>query len=86
MYRSSQYVIFTSCNVVVLRRIIFYCNVGWGVKDGAVRRSRQQWLIAKWLGLGVTVRVRGPGNGILLLFCFLCVKSDKDLCVALLAR
>ena len=52
MYRSSQYVIFTSCNLVVLCRIILYCNVGWGVKDGAVHRSRQQWFVAKWLGLG----------------------------------
>ena len=48
----------TSCNVVVLRRIIFYCNVGRCVKDGVVHRSRQQSLVAKWLGLGVTVRVR----------------------------
>ena len=34
MYRSLQYVIFTSCNVVVLRRIILYCNIGQRVKDG----------------------------------------------------
>ena len=71
---------------MLLSYVILYCNIGWCVKDGAVHRSHQQRLIAKWLGLGVTVRVRGPGNGILLLFCFLCVKSDEDLCVALLAR
>ena len=47
--RSLQYVIFTSCNVVVLRRIILHCNI----KDGVVYRTRQQWLVAKWLGLGV---------------------------------
>jgi len=35
---SLQYVTFTSCNVIVLRR------------------SHQQSLVAKWLGLGVTVR------------------------------
>jgi len=58
MYRSLQYVIFTPCNVVVLRRIILYCNIGWHVKDGVVHRSHQQWLVAKWLGLSVTVRVR----------------------------
>ena len=37
-------------------RVILCCNVGW--YDGAVHHSRQQWLVAKWLGLGVTVRVR----------------------------
>ena len=45
-------------NVVVLRRIILYCNVGQHVKDGVVHSSRQQSLVAKWLGLGATVRVR----------------------------
>ena len=58
MYRSLQYVIFTPCNVVDLRRIILYCNIGWHVKDGVVHRSRQQWLVAKCLGLSVTVMVR----------------------------
>ena len=55
MHHSLQYVIFTSCNVVVLRRyyIRLHCNVGWRVKDGEVHRSRQQWLVAKWLGLCV---------------------------------
>ena len=53
MYRSLQYVIFTPCNAVVLRRIILYCNDGWRVKDGVVHPSRQQWPVAKWLGLGV---------------------------------
>ena len=47
-----------SCNVVVLRHIILYCNVGQRFKDGVVHRSRQQSLVAKWLGLGVTFRVR----------------------------
>ena len=41
-----------------LRHVILYCNNGWCVKNGVVHRSRQQWLIAKWLGLGVTVRIR----------------------------
>ena len=51
---SLQYVIFTSCNVVVLT----YCNVGWCVKDSAVHRSQQQWVVAEWLGPSVAVRVR----------------------------
>ena len=53
MYRSLQYVIFTSCNVVVLRHILLYCSIGWYVKDGVVHRSRRQSLVAKWLGLCV---------------------------------
>ena len=36
MYRSLQYVTFTSCNVVVLRHIILYCKVGCTVKKGIV--------------------------------------------------
>jgi len=57
MYRSLQYVTFTSCNVVVvLRRIILYCKVGRRVKDGVVQRSRQQSLVAKWLGLRARAR------------------------------
>ena len=81
MYHSSQYIIFTSCNVVVLRRIILYCYVGWGVKDGAVIGSHQQWLVAKWLGLGVTVRVRAWARE-----CFFFPLCDKHLCVAFLGR
>ena len=76
MYRSLQYIILTSCNVVVLHRTILYCNIGWCVKDGVdgvVHCSHWQWLVAKWLGCGVTVRVRvranklglGPENGII---------------------
>ena len=71
-------IILTSCNVVVLHRTILYCNVDWYVKDGVVHCSRRQWLVAKWLGCGVTVRMRvranrlglGPENGIF----FVCVK------------
>ena len=58
MYRSLQYVTFTSCNVVVLHRILLYYNIGRRVKDGVVHHSHQHSLIAKWLGLGATVRVR----------------------------
>ena len=58
MDRFLQYIIFTSCNVVVLRRIILYCNVDWCIKDGVVHHSHQQQLVAKWLELGVTVRER----------------------------
>ena len=36
-------------------RVILYCNVGWCVKDSAVHRSRQQWLVAEWLRFSVTV-------------------------------
>ena len=77
-YRSLQYVIFTSCNVVVLRHIIIilYCSIGWYVKDGLVHHSCQQWLIAKWLGVGVTVRARAREWNynvfFLFLFLFLC--------------
>ena len=51
-----------------LRHVILYCNNGWCVKNSVVHRSRQQCLIAKWLGLGVTVRIGlelglGPENG-----------------------
>ena len=75
MYRSLEYVIFTSCNLCPLRRVILYCNVGWCIKDSAVHHH-QQCLVAEWLGLSVTVRVRvtvrarGPGNGIFLFFFF----------------
>ena len=58
MYCSLQYVTFTSCNVLFLCRILLYCNVGRRVRDSVVHHSRQQSLVAKWLGLGVTVRVR----------------------------
>ena len=33
--------------------IILYCNDDRHVKDGVVHHSRQQSLVAKWLGLGV---------------------------------
>ena len=82
MHHSLQYVIFTSCNVVILCRIILYCNLGWCVKDGVVHSSRQQssavarsqmaWCLQLGLGLGL-----GQRNGLF----FLCVKSDKDLCI-----
>ena len=29
-----------------LHCVILHCNIGWCIKDGAVHRSRQQWLIA----------------------------------------
>ena len=46
MYRSLEYVIFTSYTLRPLRRVILYCNVGWCVKGSAVHRSRQQSLVA----------------------------------------
>ena len=58
MYRSLEYVIFTSYTLRPSRRVILYCNVGWCVKGSAVHRSRQQSLVAEWLGLSVTVRVK----------------------------
>ena len=58
MYRSLEYVIFTSCSLHPLRRVILYCNVGRRVKGSAVHHRRQQSLVAGWLGLSVTVRVR----------------------------
>ena len=74
MYRSLQFIIFMLCNVVVLRHIIWYCNIGWHVKDGVVHHGCQQWLVAKWLGLGVTVRVmvraRTREWNYLFFFCF----------------
>ena len=65
-----------------LRCVISYCSFGWCVKDGAVHHSHQQWLIPKWLRLGVTVRVRARVRE-----CpFLPVlKCDEHLCLALLA-
>ena len=48
-----QYVIFTSCNVVLRRIYVLYCNDDSCVKDSAVHHSHQQSLVAKWLGLGV---------------------------------
>ena len=56
MYRSLVYVIFT-CNLRPLRR---YCNVGWCGKLKAVQctTGHQQCLVAEWLGLSVTDRVR----------------------------
>ena len=45
MYRSLQYVIFTSCNVVVLHHILLYYNVGRRVKEGVVHCSCQQSLV-----------------------------------------
>ena len=45
-------------HVMLLPCTILYCNVGQRVKDDVVHCSRQQSLVAKWLGLGVTVRVR----------------------------
>ena len=45
-------------HVMFLSYVVLYCNVGQRVRDSVVHHSRQQSLIAKWLGLGVTVRVR----------------------------
>ena len=44
------------------RRVILYCNVGWCVKGSVVQRSRRQCLVAEWLGLSVTVRVRAKAK------------------------
>ena len=65
------------------RRVIFYSNVGWCVKGSAVHHSRQQSLVAEWLGLSVTVRVKVRARArecdFSVLFFFFCVKSDKHL-------
>ena len=83
MYRSLEYVVFTSCNLRPLRHVIFCCNVGWCVKGSAVHHHRQQSLIPEWLGLSVTVRVRVRARarecGFFRSFFFVCV---KQLCVA----
>ena len=79
MYHSLEYVIFTSCNLRPLQRVILYCNVGWCVKGSAVQRSRQHCLVAEWLGLSVTVRVRARDRewGFPFLFFFSAyVRSD----------
>ena len=39
--------------IYIVVYIILYCNDDWCVKDGVVHCSRQQSLIAKWLGLCV---------------------------------
>ena len=33
------------------------------IKDSSVHGSRQQWLVAEWLGCSVTVRVRARARG-----------------------
>ena len=61
-----------SCNVV-LRGVLLYCNDDWHVKDGVEHHSRQQWLVAKWLGLGVNLQLGlglGLGSGIISAFIF----------------
>ena len=58
MYHSLEYIIFTSCTLRPLHRVISYCNVGWCVKGSAVHCSCQQSLVARWLGLSATVKVR----------------------------
>jgi len=52
MYRSLEYIIFTSCNVLrhIYSRIY---NIVLRDKDGLLHHSRQQSLVAKWLGLCV---------------------------------
>ena len=47
-----------SCNDVLY--VVYYCtvNVVCCVKGSVVHGNRQQCLVAKWLGLSVTVRVR----------------------------
>ena len=42
-----SYVVYTVVYIIV------YCNDDWRVKDGVVHHSRQQSLVAKWLGLCV---------------------------------
>ena len=56
---------FTSCNIILY-------NVGWCVKGSAVHRSRQQSLVAEWLGLSVTVRVRARARECDFSVFFLC--------------
>ena len=58
MYCSLEYIIFTSCNLPPSRCVMLYCDVGWCIKGSAVHSSCQQCLIAKQLGLSVTVRIR----------------------------
>ena len=51
-----------------------------------MHHSRQQSLVAEWLGLSVTVRVRVRARArecdFSVLFWGGCVKSDKQLCLA----
>ena len=54
-------------HVMFLSYVVLYCNVGQRVRDSVVHHSRQQSLIAKWLGLGLGL---GPGNGIISFFFF----------------
>ena len=42
---------FISCNII-----------GWFIKGSAVHHSRQQCLVAEWLGLSVTVTVRAKAR------------------------
>ena len=76
MYCSLEYIIFVSCNLCPFRSVI-YCNVGWCVKGSAVHHCCQQCLVAEWLGLSVTVRVRVMARArewdftVLFFFCLL---------------
>ena len=65
MYRSLQCI----CHVTLLflRRVILYRMMVGAIKTHC---SRQQWLVAKWLGLGVTVRVRVRAKEIFPFFFF----------------
>ena len=97
MYHSLDYVIFTSCNLRPLHRVMLYCNVGWCVKGSAEHHSCQQCFVAEWLGLSATVRVRVRSRTrewdfipfhfyiyiyIFFFFFSVCVKSGKYLCLA----
>ena len=65
--------------MTILELFFMYIMKCWCIKDMAVHRSRQQWLVIKWLWSSVTVRVRlglglglGSGNGPSFFFCCLC--------------
>ena len=59
MYRSLEYVMFTSVMTfftLCICCVLLYCNVGWCVKGSIVHHNRQQCLVAEWLGFSVTDR------------------------------
>ena len=85
MYCSLEYIIFTSCNLRPLCRVILYCNVGWCVKGSAVHHHCQQCVVSEWLGLSFTVRVRARAREwdfAVLSFFFFSLKVTKHLCLA----
>ena len=75
-----RHVIFMSCNDVLYVVYYYTVNVGCCVKGSVVHGNCQQCLVARWLGLSVTVRVSARASECIFpffpFFFFFSVKSD----------